>query len=68
MVKFIGPLKDVNTIGEVCYTIKKGLPGVSVPSVNMDMILYTSVPGMLDVEYTRFAECKYYSFQSIITK
>ena len=38
MVKFIGPLKDVNTIGSL-YTIKKGLPGVSVPSVNMDMIL-----------------------------
>ena len=30
MVKFIGPLKDVNTIGSL-YTIKKGLPGVSVP-------------------------------------
>ena len=29
MVKFIGPLKDVNTIGSL-YTIKKGLPGVSV--------------------------------------
>ena len=47
MVKFIGPLKDVNTIGSL-YTIKKGLPGVSVPSVNMDMIL-TLLPDALTI-------------------
>ena len=47
MVKFIGPLKDVNTIGSL-YTIKKGLPGVSVPSVNMDMII-TLLPDALTI-------------------
>ena len=47
MVKFIGPLKDVNTIGSL-YTIKNGLPGVSVPSVNMDMIL-TLLPDALTI-------------------
>ena len=42
MVKFIGPLKDVNTIGSL-YTIKKGLPGV-----NMDMII-TLLPDALTI-------------------
>ena len=49
MVKFIGPLKDVNTIGSL-YTIKKGLPGVSVPSVNMDMII-TLLPDALTIAF-----------------
>ena len=38
---------EVNTIGSL-YTIKKGLPGVSVPSVNMDMIL-TLLPDALTI-------------------
>ena len=47
MVKFIGPLKDVNTIGSL-YTIKKGLPAVSIPSVNIDMIM-TLLPDALTI-------------------
>ncbi|MGN0328703.1 MAG: SulP family inorganic anion transporter [Lachnospira sp.] len=37
MVKFIPVLQDVNTIGSL-YTIKKGLPGINIPTVNFDMI------------------------------
>ena len=47
MVKFIPALSDVNTIGSL-YTIKKGLPAVSIPSVNIDMIM-TLLPDALTI-------------------
>lgn len=40
-------LSDVNTIGSL-YTIKKGLPAVSIPSVNIDMIM-TLLPDALTI-------------------
>ena len=49
MVKFIPALSDVNTIGSL-YTIKKGLPAVSIPSVNIDMIM-TLLPDALTSRY-----------------
>lgn len=47
MVKFIPALSYVNTIGSL-YTIKKGLPAVSIPSVNIDMIM-TLLPDALTI-------------------